>query len=315
MKDSAYAFAVSAVRVRENGLLTKNQMESLVTAADENSALRLLEDLGCNGITSDAESALSDRLTAVTDFVTGIVPDKELLSFLFVNNDFHNLKAAMKCSVSGISPDGFFLPEVSVGTETIKNAVAEKKFSSLPEVLRQSAADAWNTLVTGMNGQLCEMVLDRGAIEASVKIAEASGDDFCIGLARLRQRNAAFLIAYRCAVADKTADFIKAALPDTVDPSKKALTTAALAGCSAVADLAEKYGFDLSQGADASVISAEADVLEDEYISKASFVSMGIAPVISYYLRASREISKIRVILSCKRCGLSDEECRRRAGL
>ena len=62
MKDSAYAFAVSAVRVRENGLLSRNQLESLVTAADDSAALRLLEDFGYKGITSDAEKL--DNLTA-----------------------------------------------------------------------------------------------------------------------------------------------------------------------------------------------------------------------------------------------------------
>ena len=315
MKDSAYAFAVSAVRVRENGLLTKNQMESLITAPDEASALRLLEDFGYKGISADVEGVLSERLAAVTAFVTDVAPDRRLLSFLFVNNDFHNLKAAMKCAVTGISPDGFFLPAVSVSTETVKKSVEEKRFADLPESLRQPAADGWNALVTGMNGQLCEMILDRGAIEASVKIAEVSGDEFCIGLAKLRQRCAAFLIAYRCAVAGKTADFIKAALPETDEPSVKAFTTAALAGCDAVAALAEKYGFDLSDGADASAISAAAEVLEEDYISKSSFVSMGVSPVVSYYLRASREVARVRVILSCKRCGLSDEECRRRAGL
>ena len=315
MKDSAYAFAVSAVRVRENGLLSRNQMESLITAADDGAALRLLEDFGYKGITSDAEKALSDRISYVTDFVTDVAPDKDLLLFLFVNNDFHNLKAAMKCSVSGIDPEPYFLPAVSVGTDEIKKIVAEKKFADLPELLRQPAAEAWNVLVSTMNGQNCEVILDRAAIEASVSIAQSAGDEFCTGLAKLRRKCAAFLIAYRCAVSEKTADFINTALPETDAPAKRTLLTTALSGRDAVLSLAEGLGFGLPAGAEASDITAASNKLEDEYMARSAFVSMGIAPVISYYLRSVREVEMIRVILSCKRCGLSDDICRKRAGL
>jgi len=56
------------------------------------------------------------------------------------------------------------------------------------------------------------------------------------------------------------------------------------------------------------------NALEDEYISKSVFVSMGVSPVIAYYLRSEREIARIRVILSCKRCGFSESMIRKRTG-
>ncbi|MBQ7827653.1 MAG: V-type ATPase subunit, partial [Clostridia bacterium] len=162
------------------------------------------------------------------------------------------------------------------------------------------------------NGQLYEVILDRASLTSAVSIAE---DGFCIGLARLRLRLTSILIAYRCAVAGKGADFIRTALPDTDDPAKDVLVKAALAGCSEVASLAVKCGMTLPENPDASDIASSIHTLEDEYIAKSAFTSMGIAPLISYYLRADREVSGIRVILSCKRCGLSDEACRKRVGL
>lgn len=314
-KDSAYAFAVSAVRVRENGLLTKNQLETLVSANDESAVLRLLEDYGYKGITADPETVLANRLSEVTDFVKEVSPDETLLSFLFIGNDFHNIKAAMKCSVSDISPDKYFLPAVSVSYSAVKTIVAEKKFADLPVMLKAPAEEAWNALVSGMNGQLCEMILDRASLEAAVTIAEESGDEFCIGLAKLRRRLTALLIAYRCAVAGKGVDFIKSALPETDEPAKETVVKAALAGCDEVIALTQKYGTELPENPEASDFTAAIRTVESDYIAKSAFVSMGIAPLISYYLRADREVSRIRVILSCKRCGLSDDSCRKRAGL
>lgn len=313
MKDINYAFSVSAVRVRENGLLTRNQIETLVTAPDEASVLRLLEDYGYSGVTDDPEGAISEKLGEITEFIGKVCPNKELLSFLFVNNDFHNLKAAMKCSVSGIEPDGYFLPPSSVSLDRVKHIVTEKRFDLLPGEFAK-AKDAWEALVKTMNGQMCEVILDRGAVEASVAVAEASEDEFCFGLANLRAKMTAFLIAYRCAVAGKNKDFIEAALPMVDGIDRKALITAVLAGCDEVVSFITKSGISSEVSSVRDLVSLM-ETMEDEYMARAAFVSMGSAPIISYYLKAEREISRIRVILSCKRCGFSDDVIRERAGI
>lgn len=314
MKDSAYAFSVSAVRVRETSLLTKAQIETLVTAPNEASVLRLLEDYGYSGITEGPEYAIAERLREITKFINDVCPDGDLLSFLFVKNDFHNLKAAMKCAVSGIEPDGYFLPPSSLTYDEIKKAVSEKRFGDLPEVF-SAASEAWDALTRTMNGQICEMILDRGAIEASVKIAEMTEDEFCMGLADMRARMSAIIIAYRCAAAEKSKDFINSALPEVSGIDKKALVSAALAGCDEVVALSEKYGVPTEDAAGAKDIVLASERLEDEYAAKSAFVSMGTAPIISYYLKAEREIARIRVILSCKRCGFAEDVIRRRAGI
>ncbi len=314
MKDNAYAFAVSAVRVRETGLLTKTQTETLVTAQDVASVLRLLEDYGYNDAADDAEMAIADRISSITEFIRGVCPDEKLLSFLFVNNDFHNLKAAMKCSVSGIEPDGYFLPPSAISFDSIKKAVEEKRFDTLPEIF-SAAENAWNTLVKTMNGQMCEMILDRAAIEAAVKIASETDDEFCIGLADLRAKISAFVIAYRCAAAKKSKDFTAQALPEIHGVDKKALVSAVLSGCDAVIAQAKKYGISVDEGDGVRELIHASDRCEDEYIARSMFVSMGVAPIISYYLKAQREVARVRVILSCKRCGLGEDVIRSRIGM
>ncbi len=314
MKDSAYAFSVSAVRVREKSLLTKAQVETLVTAPNEASVLRLLEDYGYSGITEGPDRVISEKLRGITEFVGDVCPNMEVFSFLFVNNDFHNLKAAMKCAVSGIEPDGYFLPPSAISLDEIKKAVSEKRFDLLPEEF-SAVSEAWDALTRTMNGQICEVILDRGAIEASVKIAERLEDEFCMGLAELRAQLSAFLIAYRCAVAGKSRDFVNFALPELGGIDKKALTAAAIAGCDEVAAFAKRYGIREDDITGAKDIVTASERLESEYIAKSAFVSMGTAPIVSYYLKAEREIVRIRVILSCKRCGFAEDVIRQRVGL
>lgn len=315
MKDTAYAFAVSAVRVKETGLLSASEFEALITSADEAGALSFLEDHGYSGITDDTDGILSGRLAEITDFIMSVSPDKNLLTFLFIKNDFHNLKAIMKCSITGDDTGRLLLPSISVDADDMKRIVADKTYNDLPPFMTSPAREAWDALVMGMNGQLCEMILDRGAIEASVKIALETDDDFCIGFAKLRRKISAFVIAFRCAWARKTADLIKLALPETDDPSKDSLITAVLSGCNDVIALAGKCGILLGDNGDASDIATVSRALEDSYISGSSFISMGTAPLISYFIRTEREVSRIRMILSCKRCGFTDKVIRRRMGL
>jgi len=203
---------------------------------------------------------------------------------------------------------------VLVSHEKIKAVVNEKRFSDLPELFIESASAAWNAVTSGANGQLCEMILDRAATEASVKIAQEKDDAFCEGFAKLRQKLSAILIAYRCAATGKSRDFIGMALPDTESPDKDRLVSAALSGCDEVLKIASGIGIPLEKDADASDVVFASNALEDEYISKSVFVSMGVSPVIAYYLRSEREIARIRVILSCKRCGFSESMIRKRTG-
>ena len=315
MKNTAYAFSVAAIRVRETSLLSRSDFESLIASPDEKSALRILEDRGYNGITEDTEGVLSEKLREVTDYIMDISPDKSLLSFLFIKNDFHNLKAAMKCAVSGTDPKKYFLPSAIISEDDVIEAVNEKNFSDLPEMFRHAAREAWDGLVAGMNGQLCEMILDRAAIDTEVTVTEKSGDEFCAGLAKLKRKLLSFMIAYRCAAAGKSRDFVMSSLPDVTEVSKNDLVQAALAGCDEVTALAVKCGISLPDVPDASDIRSALERIEDEYTSGSIYVSMGISPIISYYLKTTREVSKIRMILSCKRGGFSDEIIRKRTGL
>ena len=71
----------------------------------------------------------------------------------------------------------------------------------------------------------------------------------------------------------------------------------------------------MDDGAGVRDLILASDRCEEDYISRSMFVSMGAAPIISYYLKAQREAARIRVILSCKRCGLGEDVIRDRTGL
>ncbi len=314
MKDTEYAFAVSAARVRETKLLSRSQIDSLVGAHDEAAALRMLEDFGYTGITSDPEATLSARISGVTDFVTEVAPGDGVLSFLLIKNDFHNVKAYMKCAVTGTEPEGYLLTPVMIDVSLIAEAAQNKTWNVLPGFAAKPAEKAWDVLMETMNGQYAEMILDRAALETSVKLAEAEKDAFCIKLAKLYLKTAAFRIAVRCAAAHKGRELLELALPADDSYPRERLLSAALAGVEDVVALASENGFEVPEPAGVDSFEEAARRAEDALRASASLVNLGAAPLIVYYLRCDGEVSKIRKILSCKRCGLDESAIRERIG-
>jgi len=130
----------------------------------------------------------------------------------------------------------------------------------------------------------------------------------------VRCKNASFIIAYRCAATGKTGDFTSLALPDSVPFLHDKLVSAARNGADEVLALCGEYGIDVGEGSGAMSILAGARAAENEYMARSAYVSMGAAPIVSYYLRAEAEISFIRELLSCKRCGFTEENIRERVG-
>jgi len=316
LKDTEFAYAVARIRSNESKLLTSPQIESLITASNYEEALRLLSDAGYDGIDSSNEDAvLSKRLSDAFELIYESAPDKNCLDFLIVRNDFHNLKACIKSMIAGVSCDGLLLSPCIVDGSTLKNAVEQKDFESLPEFLSNTARKAYSLVAETMDGQSLEVFLDRKCLEASIKLAKATEDTFSISLSMLFAALSNIKIALRCCKTGKDKAFMENAFAECSLIDLNQLAQSVLDGEDSLAEYVKRAGFEkLADSIKKGYASFEkiSDDMLIEKIQDAKYKALGISPLVAYYFATDAEIKTVRIILSCKKNGMSDEVIRER---
>jgi len=316
MKDTEFAFAVARVRANEYRLLTSGIIESLINASDYEQALKILSEAGYDNINSDNEDEVLTRVQKQAfDLVYESAPDKSCLDFLIIKNDFHNLKAVLKCIYSGISPDLCLMTPSVVDLSVMKTAIGTKDYSLLPEYLSDTAKRAYELVMLTGDGQSLEIYLDKKGIEASVYLAKQTKDEFSIGLSHLSATLANIKIALRCLKTGKSTDFLSEALADIESFDKKALCEAVALGEDELCRFVRSLGYEALSESIKKGYAAFEKVSDDmiiERVSEAKYKSLGVSPLAAYYFAADAEVKTVRIILSCKKNGISGENIRER---
>ena len=107
MHENEYAYAVARIRANEVNLLTPAETEQLISAESYEAALRLLGDKGwhTDGVGHDYAPMLEEHVNAAWQLLKESAPDASLLDALVINNDFFNLKAALKANQRALPSD------------------------------------------------------------------------------------------------------------------------------------------------------------------------------------------------------------------
>lgn len=316
MKDTEYAFAVARIRSNENKLLSSSTVESAITAADYNEALRVFSDSGYADFSAeDEEKILTEKQREAFELIYSSAPDKKCIDFLIVKNDFHNFKAVLKCMVQNKECEDLLLTPCMVDTKTVIKAIREKQFDMLPEMFKDSVQKAYDVLVTTLDGQLCDVVLDKACLETMLSLAKMSGDDFSVVLANKMTALYDIKIALRSMRTGKDEAFTKNCLAfcDILDTSR--LAQAALTGVEAFKEYVKFVSFPtLADCIDKSYAAFEKemdDILMDS-LKDAKYHCLGLAPLAAYYFAVENEIKTVRIVLSCKKNDMSVETIRER---
>lgn len=316
MKDTEYAFAVARIRSNENKLLQGATVESAITAADYNEAVKVFADSGYADFASeDEEKVLSQKQKEAFELIYSSAPDKKCIDFLIVKNDFHNFKAILKCMVQNKDCDGLLLSPCMVDLKAAVKAITEKHFDMLPEMFSQTVKDAYELLVTTLDGQRCDCFLDKACLEMMLELAKKSADSFSVALANKIVALHDVKIALRCQRTNKDKAFLENSLAkcDIVDTQR--LAQAVLDGEGALREYVK--GLLLGSLADCldksyAVFEREMDNILIESVKDAKYTSLGIAPLAAYYFAVENEIKTVRIILSCKKNGMSVDTIRER---
>lgn len=312
MAEKDFAYAVARIRCKELTLLDGAFLEQLVSARDEDECLRLLTEKGWEP--APAEEMLAAEEEKTWALIRELVPDRpELFDALLYEADFHNMKAAVKAVFMNADPARLFLPRGTADAMELYRAVKERDWEALPEHLREAGLEAFDTLLHTRDGQLCDVILDRAALDAIRAAAKRSGSELLESWAERRVAAADMKTAVRCARTKKPLSFVQRALAPCATLDVEALAQAAVEGEETLA--AFLAGTPYAETAKAleesfSAFERRCDNLLIEEIRPQKYNPFTISPLAAYVLARENEVKCVRVILSGKRNGLPEESIR-----
>jgi len=301
LKDVEYVYAVSYIKTLENKMLSHSDLETLIASDGIETAKRFLNERGWRGETS--EELLKNELSGAWTKAYEVCPKEAPIDLLLYENDFHNLKTVLKAAVQNEKWDDMVLSPYITPPETIDKAIKSKNYDEIPEHLKNTVIEAYELLTSTMDGQLAEIFIDKAEHLAVLEGAKKTKNDFLIGWAELLIELTDFKTAWRCALADKSRDFVKDAL---INPKEELI-----APVPAVIE-AIKNSYPEAETESISAFEKWCDNQKLAYAKKAKAGSFGFAPIVAFLIGKSFEVKAARIILACKENGWGEEIIRER---
>lgn len=312
-----YIYAVARIRAKELLCFGSPALEQLMACKTYEECLRMLNEKGWgNGSANQTpESLLEEERSKTWAQLRELVEDMSVFDVFLYANDYHNLKAAIKENYAPSHGADIYNPNGTIDPAVFRRAAEKHDFSALPAEMGAAAEEAMSALRETGDGQLCDVIIDKAALEAILKAGKTSDDPLLEFYAEHTVATADIKTAVRCQKTGKSLDFIQRALAecDTLDVSLLAQT--AVESFEAITAYLTRT--DYAGAADALVQSASAferwcDNRLIEKIRPQKYETSTIGPLAAWLLARENEIKTVRILLSGKRNGLSDDAIRER---
>lgn len=314
--DNNYLYAVANIRANELSLLSRADIDALIDAPDYKTALTLLDGKGYDTSFGSDYSAMLDGETEKTwSLIKSVAPSAEALDIFIVKNDFQNLKAVLKSEKTGEDAEKYLVSPSVIPKELLLKAVKERDFNSLPDFISGAAEKCLEVITKTENGQLCDIAADRACLEAMSGFAKSADNDIVSAYGDIFIKSAVLKTAYRAILTNKKRGFLEEALPDIPEIKKADLIDASLQGTDALYDFVSSLGLESFSEALKKSPSAFEKYCDDavmENMKKAKYTAFGLGPIAAYIFARMTEIGCVRIILSAKFNGTSEETVRER---
>lgn len=315
MTENQYIYAVARIRSKEMTLFGKQVLDQLMSCKTYKDAVHLLTDKGWDCENKQPEEFLTSEREKTWALINELVDDMSAFNVFLYGNDFHNLKAAIKQVCVSDDVPNVFMKNTTVSPDLIMRAVKENDFTLLPVNMQKCAEEAYEIQLKTRDSQLCDVVIDRAALEAVYQAGIGSGNELFSGYAELKVVAADINIAIRSAKTGKSLDFIKRALAPCATLDTTLLTEAALQGTDAIYAYLETTVYADAITAIKESPSAFEKWCDDRLIAlirPQKYNPFTISPLAAYILARENEIKSVRIILSGKQNYLPEDAIRER---
>lgn len=312
MRDADYIYAVACIRAKEKTLLTDADIQSMVGMKSEKEVLSYLTEKGWGdgSVGSDMEKVLATEEEAQMRLLRTLGVNSEIIDVLFIQELYHNLKAAIKEVCTGLDDGMAFYDHDKYGKDQMLSIIRDKDFEKLPEYMRKIAETALDFMLTTRDGQRLDMMIDRACLDATIESAKLTKDRFLIEYAETKVLMSDIKIAVRAADTRRPLNVIEEALAPVGQIDTKKLAVAAATNRDSVYEFLERVGYrDAVEALKDSFSSFEKWC--DDYVmgtlmnQKTNIQSSG--PIVAFFLAKQNEIRTARIIMTAKANGFGED--------
>ena len=232
MNELEYTYAVARIRALEASLLTDAFIDQLVNCQNEKQCLELLSERGWGDAETglDAAAMLKREEEKTWEVIRDTAPDLSVFDVLSYTKVYHNLKAAIKEVCTEVQNENIFYDDCSIPGKEMLSIVENKEFGRLPGKMSAAAQDAYDTLLHTRDGQLCDVIVDRAALEAVYEAGQKAEDEIIRNYAESTVAIADIKIAVRAQKTGKSLEFMKRAMAECKDINVEQLSNGRLSG-------------------------------------------------------------------------------------
>ena len=317
MSNTKYTYAVARIRALEVSLFSDAVIEQLLACKTAEQALQLVTEKGWGDPSSDRDmdAVLKREEEKTWEVIRDVAPDMSVFDVLSYPKLYHNLKAAIKEVCTETRNPGIFYDDCQIPGREMLQIVENREFSTLPRGMSRVAEEAFDTLLHTRDGQLCDIMIDKAALDAICEAGRRSGEPIIQDYADTTVAIADIKIAVRSQKTGKSVDFMRSAMAECAGLNIEQLIRAALAGADEIAQYLE--GTSYAGGADAlrespSAFERWCDNRMIETLKPQQYETFSVGPLLGYLIARENEIKTVRIILTGKQNGFPDEAIRER---
>lgn len=317
MANVKYTYAVARIRALEVSLFSDAFIEQLLSMKSAEQVLQAViekgwGDLDCEG---DAEAVLKREEEKAWSVIRDVAPDMSVFDVLSYPKLYHNLKAAVKEVCTETKNPSLFYDDCAINGEEMYQIIENREFSRLPGNMPHTAQEALDTLLHTGDGQLCDIIVDKAALEETIQAGKRSGEPIIENYADTTVAIADIKIAVRAQKTGKNAEFMQSAMAQCGSLNTDQLIRAALAGADEIAQYLESTSY--AGGADAlrespSAFERWCDDRMTETLKSHKYETFSVGPLLGYLIARQNEIKTVRIILTGKQNGFTDDAIRER---
>ncbi|MDU6523413.1 V-type ATPase subunit [Enterococcus devriesei] len=324
MKQSTYHELNPLVRLKELELLPPELMARMLKAEDLAEVETLLRgtiygDYLQDDFYESFEEALGQANADLLRELVKLVPDPDVVWIYTMRFTFHNLKALIKAELLDQDFDTLYIYDGFYSIEQIKTAIRTGQASSLPAILLESIQEVREHFEESNSLQGIDIILDRKYLYCQRKVADKIGEPELIkevigfidftnflmtarGIKQKRSRN------FMSTVLSSHGSVPKEELLTYVEGDLEQLTTylKTTSYGEIIDPIVENNTIDLSQ------LERLCDDYLTSYYESAQTQAFGPLPVLALLNAKSIESKNLRLIITGKRVGLTNEQIRER---
>ncbi len=178
MGNTKYTYAVARIRALEVALFSDAVIEQLLSCKTAAEALQFVVEKGWGDMADqdDPDVVLRREEEKTWEVIKEVAPDASVFNVLSYPKLYHNLKAAIKEVCTEARNPNIFYDDCPIPGEEMLRIVENREFSRLPSHMGNVAQEALETLLHTRDGQLCDIMIDKAALEAIRKAGKESGE-------------------------------------------------------------------------------------------------------------------------------------------